>query len=178
MTIYDRPEISAAYFFPRPCDPLPSTARAAPVDLCSDDGTRIGAYWCRPLDGAPTVLYFHGNGEIIADQLEHWPAWAEAAGANIFFVDYPGYATSDGSPSLTGCCRAAAAALGKVYCFGPTFRAEKSKTRRHLTEFWMVEPEVAWLDSINQAMRIGLRGSQRRLENDQRPRRQHGPVEV
>ncbi|MEE8488164.1 MAG: amino acid--tRNA ligase-related protein, partial [Gemmatimonadota bacterium] len=41
----------------------------------------------------------------------------------------------------------AAAALGKVYCFGPTFRAEKSKTRRHLTEFWMVEPEVAWLDS-------------------------------
>src|SRR5256712_495694 len=42
---------------------------------------------------------------------------------------------------------AAAAALGKVYCFGPTFRAEKSKTRRHLTEFWMVEPEGAWNDS-------------------------------
>ena len=44
---------------------------------------------------------------------------------------------------------AAAAALGKVYCFGPTFRAEKSKTRRHLTEFWMVEPEVAFNDSDN-----------------------------
>jgi len=42
---------------------------------------------------------------------------------------------------------AAAAALGRVYCFGPTFRAEKSKTRRHLTEFWMLEPEVAWNDS-------------------------------
>ncbi len=42
---------------------------------------------------------------------------------------------------------AAAAALGKVYCFGPTFRAEKSKTRRHLTEFWMVEPEVAFATS-------------------------------
>lgn len=48
---------------------------------------------------------------------------------------------------------AAAAALGKVYCFGPTFRAEKSKTRRHLTEFWMVEPEVAWNDS-NDNMRL------------------------
>ena len=42
---------------------------------------------------------------------------------------------------------AAAAALGKIYTFGPTFRAEKSKTRRHLTEFWMIEPEVAWNDS-------------------------------
>ncbi len=41
---------------------------------------------------------------------------------------------------------AGAMALGKVYCFGPTFRAEKSKTRRHLTEFWMLEPEVAWYD--------------------------------
>src|SRR3712207_5495162 len=42
---------------------------------------------------------------------------------------------------------AAAAALGRIYTFGPTFRAEKSKTRRHLTEFWMIEPEVAWNDS-------------------------------
>ena len=42
---------------------------------------------------------------------------------------------------------AAAAAFGRIYTFGPTFRAEKSKTRRHLTEFWMVEPEVAWNDS-------------------------------
>ncbi len=42
---------------------------------------------------------------------------------------------------------AAAAAFGKIYTFGPTFRAEKSKTRRHLTEFWMIEPEVAWADT-------------------------------
>ncbi len=48
---------------------------------------------------------------------------------------------------------AAAAAWGKIYTFGPTFRAEKSKTRRHLTEFWMIEPEVAWNDS-NDNMRL------------------------
>ena len=48
---------------------------------------------------------------------------------------------------------AAAAAFGRIYTFGPTFRAEKSKTRRHLTEFWMVEPEVAWNDS-NDNMRL------------------------
>ena len=48
---------------------------------------------------------------------------------------------------------AAAAALGRIYTFGPTFRAEKSKTRRHLTEFWMIEPEVAFYDS-NDNMRL------------------------
>src|SRR5436853_6080068 len=41
---------------------------------------------------------------------------------------------------------AAASAFGRVYCFGPTFRAEKSKTRRHLTEFWMLEPEAAFME--------------------------------
>jgi asparaginyl-tRNA synthetase len=44
-------------------------------------------------------------------------------------------------------------AFGKIYCFGPTFRAEKSKTRRHLTEFWMIEPEVAYFD-LNDDMRL------------------------
>jgi hypothetical protein len=45
--------------------------------------------------------------------------------------------------------------VGKAYVFGPTFRAEKSKTRRHLTEFWMVEPEVAYLD-LDGAMDLAL----------------------
>src|SRR5437867_4993756 len=66
---------------------------------------------------------------------------------------------------------ATAAALGKVYCFGPTFRAEKSKTRRHLTEFWMVEPEVAFAtvdDTMNLAERFLTFIVQRVLENRRR----------
>jgi asparaginyl-tRNA synthetase len=64
--------------------------------------------------------------------------------STLFETDYFGqkaYLSQSGQLYL----EPAAAAFGKVYCFGPTFRAEKSKTRRHLTEFWMVEPEVAFL---------------------------------
>ena len=68
-------------------------------------------------------------------------------GGQLFATDYfdLGKAYLAQTGQLYG--EAAAAALGKIYCFGPTFRAEKSKTRRHLTEFWMVEPEVAFNDS-------------------------------
>ena len=65
--------------------------------------------------------------------------------STLFETDYHGekaFLTQSGQLYM----EAAAAAFGKVYCFGPTFRAEKSKTRRHLAEFWMVEPEVAFLD--------------------------------
>ena len=58
------------------------------------------------------------------------------------YFDETAYLTQSGQLYV----EAGAMAFGKVYCFGPTFRAEKSKTRRHLTEFWMVEPEVAYLD--------------------------------
>jgi asparaginyl-tRNA synthetase len=64
---------------------------------------------------------------------------------SLFETDYFGekaYLSQSGQLYL----EPAAAAFGKVYCFGPTFRAEKSKTRRHLTEFWMVEPEVAFME--------------------------------
>ena len=87
--LYDAPEVCATYFFPQPHAPLPIVDRASPRDLHLPDDTRIGGYWCRPLAGAPTILYLHGNGERIADQLGHWPVWARQAGANIFFVDYP-----------------------------------------------------------------------------------------
>src|SRR3974390_3378708 len=65
--------------------------------------------------------------------------------SNLFETDYHGdkaYLTQSGQLYM----EAAAAAFGSVYCFGPTFRAEKTKTARHLPEFWMVEPEVAFLD--------------------------------
>src|SRR4029077_18612691 len=70
----------------------------------------------------------------------------EAAGL-LFATEYFDLATAYLAQTGQLYVEAAAAALGKVYCFGPTFRAEKSKTRRHLPEFWMVEPEVAWNDS-------------------------------
>ena len=65
--------------------------------------------------------------------------------STLFETEYFGdkaYLSQSGQLYLEPAC----AAFGKVYCMGPTFRAEKSKTRRHLTEFWMVEPEVAFLD--------------------------------
>src|SRR5258705_8631403 len=65
--------------------------------------------------------------------------------STLFETDYFGekaYLSQSGQLYL----EPAAASFGRVYCFGPTFRAEKSKTRRHLMEFWMVEPEVAFLE--------------------------------
>jgi asparaginyl-tRNA synthetase len=90
--------------------------------------------------------FFYERGFTLVDTPILTGAIGEAAG-NLFATEYfdlgQAYLAQTGQLYV----EAAAAALGKVYCFGPTFRAEKSKTRRHLTEFWMVEPEVAWNDS-------------------------------
>jgi asparaginyl-tRNA synthetase len=88
--------------------------------------------------------YFDSNGFIRTDPPILTPAACEGT-STLFPVDYfgdPAYLTQSGQLYM----EATALALGKVYSFGPTFRAEKSKTRRHLTEFWMIEPEVAFLD--------------------------------
>jgi asparaginyl-tRNA synthetase len=88
--------------------------------------------------------YFDMNGYIRTDPPVLTPAACEGT-STLFPVDYfgePAYLTQSGQLYV----EATALALGKVYSFGPTFRAEKSKTRRHLTEFWMVEPEVAFMD--------------------------------
>ena len=88
--------------------------------------------------------FFDDRGFVLIDTPIFAPSAGEGA-STLFRVDYfgePVYLAQTGQLYL----EAAAMALGKVYCFGPTFRAEKSKTRRHLTEFWMVEPEVAFAD--------------------------------
>jgi asparaginyl-tRNA synthetase len=88
--------------------------------------------------------FFDSRDYVCVDAPIFTPAACEGT-TTLFEVDYFGdkaYLTQSGQ--LYG--EAAAMALGRVYVFGPTFRAEKSKTRRHLTEFWMVEPEVAFLD--------------------------------
>jgi len=89
--------------------------------------------------------FFDSRGFTLVDAPIFTPSACEGT-STLFEVPYfdlgKAYLTQSGQLYM----EAAAMALGKVYCFGPTFRAEKSKTRRHLTEFWMVEPEVAFLD--------------------------------
>ncbi|MCI0514345.1 asparagine--tRNA ligase [candidate division KSB1 bacterium] len=88
--------------------------------------------------------YFDAHGFVLIDAPIFTPAACEGT-TTLFETDYFGekaYLTQSGQLYM----EPAAMAFGKVYCFGPTFRAEKSKTRRHLTEFWMIEPEVAYLD--------------------------------
>ena len=90
--------------------------------------------------------FFYERHFVLVDTPILTGAIGESAG-NLFATEYFDLGTAYLAQTGQLYVEAAAAALGKVYCFGPTFRAEKSKTRRHLTEFWMVEPEVAWHDS-------------------------------
>src|SRR5450432_1284129 len=89
--------------------------------------------------------YFDSHGFVLVDTPIFTPAACEGT-STLFEVDYfedeKVYLTQSGQLYN----EANAMAFGNVYCFGPTFRAEKSKTRRHLTEFWMVEPEMVYAD--------------------------------
>jgi len=97
--------------------------------------------------------YFDSHGFVLVDTPIFTPAACEGT-TTLFEVDYfegeKVYLAQSGQLYN----EATAAAFGKVYCFGPTFRAEKSKTRRHLTEFWMVEPEMAYAD-LEDVKRVG-----------------------
>lgn len=88
--------------------------------------------------------FFDGRGFTLVDAPIFTPSACEGT-STLFetkYFDEKAYLSQSGQLYM----EAAAAAFGKAYCFGPTFRAEKSKTRRHLIEFWMVEPEVAFSD--------------------------------
>ena len=88
--------------------------------------------------------YYDNKGFVLVDAPIFTPSSCEGS-STLFetaYFDEQAYLTQSGQLYM----EAAAMAFGKAYCFGPTFRAEKSKTRRHLTEFWMVEPEVAYMD--------------------------------
>jgi asparaginyl-tRNA synthetase len=89
--------------------------------------------------------FFYDRGFVLVDTPILTAAIGERSGlfSTEYFEEGTAYLAQTGQ--LYG--EAAAAAFGKIYCFGPTFRAEKSKTRRHLSEFWMIEPEVAFNDS-------------------------------
>jgi len=88
--------------------------------------------------------FFYDRDFVLIDSPILTPAACEGT-STLFETDYFGeraFLSQSGQLYL----EPAAAAFGKVYCFGPTFRAEKSKTRRHLMEFWMIEPEVAFME--------------------------------
>ena len=93
--------------------------------------------------------FFNSRGFVLVDTPILTPAACEGT-TTLFSVPYFDHATAFLTQSGQLYNEANAMALGRVYCFGPTFRAEKSKTRRHLTEFWMVEPEMAYatLDDV------------------------------
>ena len=92
------------------------------------------------------------RGFVLVDTPIITPAACEGT-STLFGIDYfdeKAYLTQSGQLYSEASCMS----LGKVYCFGPTFRAEKSKTRRHLTEFWMVEPEIAYAE-LDDIMKLG-----------------------
>ena len=96
--------------------------------------------------------YFNSRHFVLADTPIFTPAACEGT-TTLFPVQYFEDTTAFLTQSGQLYNEANAMALGRVYCFGPTFRAEKSKTRRHLTEFWMVEPEMAFAH-LQDAMKI------------------------
>ena len=128
--------------------------------------------------------FLNTQGFILADAPIFTPAACEGT-TTLFPVPYFDHATAFLTQSGQLYNEANVMALGRVYCFGPTFRAERSKTRRHLTEFWMVEPEMAYAtldDAINLAEALITAVVSRALETRGRElemlERDRGPLEA
>lgn len=95
-TILDHPIVSSRYFFPRR-EPI-----ADPHWVEAADGSRLACYYQAINPDAKTVVYFHGNGEVVADYLPEFPAWIARTGCNCLLAEYRGYGMSTGHPALAG----------------------------------------------------------------------------
>jgi pimeloyl-ACP methyl ester carboxylesterase len=95
-TILDHPIVSSRYFFPRR-DPI-----SDPHWVDAADGSRLACYYQAVHPDAKTVVYFHGNGEVVADYLPDFAGWMARAGYNVLLTEYRGYGMSTGYPALVG----------------------------------------------------------------------------
>lgn len=95
-TLLDHPIVSSRYFFPRR-EPFPD-----PYWVEAADGSRLACHYQVINPDAKTVVYFHGNGEVVADYLPDFPEWITRAGHNVLLAEYRGYGMSTGHPSLAG----------------------------------------------------------------------------
>jgi fermentation-respiration switch protein FrsA (DUF1100 family) len=94
--ILDHPIIASRYFYPR------AATLADPYWLDAADGSRLACVYQVVEPAAPTVVYFHGNGEVVADYVPDFPAWMTRAGFNLLLAEYRGYGMSNGRPALAG----------------------------------------------------------------------------
>ena len=95
-SILDHPLVASRYFFPRP-DAFPN-----PRWITAADGSRLACYYQEVDPAAKTVVYWHGNGEVVADYVPDFPAWITRAGYNVLLAEYRGYGMSTGRPALVG----------------------------------------------------------------------------
>ncbi len=95
-TLLDHPVVAQRYFYPR------AAAFPEPYWIEAADGSRLACSYHAVNSEAPTVVYFHGNGEVVADYLPEFPEWFGQAGYNLLLAEYRGYGMSTGSPALSG----------------------------------------------------------------------------
>jgi pimeloyl-ACP methyl ester carboxylesterase len=95
-TILDHPLVAQRYFYPR------AVSIPDPYWVDAADGSRLACSYHTVNQEAPTVVYFHGNGEVVADYLPEFPVWITRAGYNLLLAEYRGYGMSTGRPALVG----------------------------------------------------------------------------
>jgi pimeloyl-ACP methyl ester carboxylesterase len=149
----DRPEVLMYVFHPRPEPTYRSEASGEDLLIPVEEGVAVGARFHAAGEGAPTILFFHGNGEIVADYDDLGPVFT-AAGANFLPVDYRGYGRSSGRPTITSMmrdchrvCDFVKRWLGERRCTGPIVAAGRSLGSASALELAATygHPEIAGL---------------------------------